>query len=117
MISRRLRIAVKHSSYKQYELAQAIVVHPSTLSAWLVGIAPVRDGDRRILQLGAILGVPAKACFSADAGRRQFLRRHLDAAMHRSPRRLAARDRGTSRKLGWTSAAWPTKSAARRTKP
>jgi len=98
MISERLQRAVKNSGYRQYELAHAIGVDRSMLSGWLVGISRVRDGDSRVLQLGAILGVPAKACFSADIGRRPFLRRHLGPAMHAGPRRGAAGDRVVSRR-------------------
>jgi transcriptional regulator with XRE-family HTH domain len=100
MISRRLRIAVKNSSYRQYQLAHAINVDHSTLSAWLNGISRVREADPRVLQLGSILGVPPRACFQANTGRRQLLRRRTLARngpgfrrKPTDPRRAASRRR------------------------
>ena len=66
-ISGRLLTAVRTTRLRQYQLAQLIRVHPSTLSAWLNGIFPVQYGDPRVLQLGAILGVPASECFDESA--------------------------------------------------
>ncbi len=66
MISERLRNAIKTASERQYRLAQRIRVHPTTLSAWVNGIFPVHRGDPRVLQLGALLGVPAAECFDED---------------------------------------------------
>lgn len=66
-ISPVLRTAVRGASVRQYQLAQLICVHPSTLSAWLNGIIPVRPGDPRILQLGALVGVPPESCFEVTA--------------------------------------------------
>ena len=63
MVSERLRAAVKVSRVRQYQLANAIGVNHSTLSAWLNGIARVKPGDARIVQLGALVGVPAGECF------------------------------------------------------
>ncbi len=63
MISQRLKSAVKNSGRRQYQLAHAIGVHHSTLSCWLNGISDVQFGDRRVLDLGAILGVPETECF------------------------------------------------------
>ena len=65
MISRRLRLAIKNSGPRQYDYAHVIKVHPSTLSGWLNGISRVRHGDPRIVQLGAMCGVPARACFAS----------------------------------------------------
>jgi len=62
-ISERLHLAVKTSTFRQYKLARAIGVHHSTLSCWLNGISDVQFGDRRVLDLGAILGVPETECF------------------------------------------------------
>jgi transcriptional regulator with XRE-family HTH domain len=66
-ISERLSFAVRTANVRQYQLAQRIEVHPSTLSAWLNGIFPVQHGDQRVVQLGDILGVPANECFEESA--------------------------------------------------
>ncbi len=63
MLSYRLRVAVKISRERQYRLARAIAVHPSTLSAWLCGIVDPQRDDPRILELGKLVGVPAEECF------------------------------------------------------
>jgi len=65
-ISKTLRHAVWTTDDRQYRLAQAILVHPSTLSGWLNGIFPVQQGDPRVIQLGALVGVPASACFEPE---------------------------------------------------
>jgi transcriptional regulator with XRE-family HTH domain len=66
MLSHELRVAIKLSPNRQYELAQVAGVHPTTLSSWVNNIVPVRDGDPRVLKLAAILGVPANRAFAAD---------------------------------------------------
>ena len=67
LISNRLRLAVKTSRERQYELAHTIGVHPSVLSAWLNDITRPRLNDPRILALGELLGVPARKCFEQRA--------------------------------------------------
>ncbi len=64
VISPRLCRAAKLSNRKQYQLAHAIGVSHGTLSAWLCGISFVQAGDPRVLKLGALLKVPARACFA-----------------------------------------------------
>ena len=65
MLSKQLRIAIKMSRSRQYELAHAIGVHPGTLSAWVNGIYQVRLGDPRIIRLAALLNVPETKAFSS----------------------------------------------------
>jgi transcriptional regulator with XRE-family HTH domain len=62
-LSPELRAAIKLSAQRQYRLALAVGVHPTTLSAWLNGIIAVRVGDLRILRLAELLGVPADHVF------------------------------------------------------
>ena len=68
VLSSEFRAAIKLSSNRQYELAHAIGVHPSTLSGWTNGIVPVRADDPRLLRLAAILDVPADRAFSQREG-------------------------------------------------
>jgi hypothetical protein len=75
MISQRLRLAIKNCGVPQYVLAKLLPVNHSTLSAWLCGISPVRRGDPRIVQLGSLVGVPARACFARPESRARATRR------------------------------------------
>jgi transcriptional regulator with XRE-family HTH domain len=92
-ISRRLRAAVKTADVRQYRLAEAIGVDNSRLSAWMCGIDTVRLNDPRIVQLGALVGVPARACFAPLASRMSRTEQPPQnvSGIRRSPRR--ARDR------------------------
>ena len=96
MLSKRLRVAVKNSGFRQYHLAQAIGVDHSTLSGWLNGISRVRPGDLRVAQLGALVGVPARACFVASSGRTTLRRDRRPASRHTTPR-ASRRTRGADR--------------------
>lgn len=75
--SERLRRAVRLSRVRQYQLANLIGVDVSSLSAWLNRARPVRESDPRVIKLGALVGVPPTACFTATGpgGRRQTSRR------------------------------------------
>jgi hypothetical protein len=63
-ISTELQNAVRCAPIRQYRLAQKINVHPSTLSGWLNRIAPVKRGDRRVLELARLLGIGENAAFA-----------------------------------------------------
>ena len=67
-LSTELRAAIKLASpqTKAYELAQAAGTHPSTLSGWITGAFPVRDGDPRVLKIAQLVGVAAHRAFDAD---------------------------------------------------
>lgn len=66
MISPELRTAIKLSRIPAYRFAQVAGVHPSTLSQWMNGILPVKDGDDRVLKLAELLGVAAEHAFSPE---------------------------------------------------
>jgi hypothetical protein len=96
MISKRLRNAIKNCGVPQYVLATLLPkpVNHSTLSAWLCGISPVRRGDPRIVQLGALLDVPPRACFAPSASRARAtrrLRQQVAATVRRGKGRSRAR--------------------------
>ena len=76
-LSQELRAAIKLSPTKQYVLAQAVGVHPATLSAWLNGIYPVHDTDVRVLKLAELLGVPKERVFCGE-GKSAFSTRCVD---------------------------------------
>ena len=67
VISSRLRDALKLADGQHWRFAQAIGVHPTTLSRWISGAQPPRSGDPRVVALGALVGVPADACFAEAA--------------------------------------------------
>ncbi len=56
-LSEKFRIALKSSPVRMYRLAQQAGLHPSTLSKFLNGIAPVKAEDPRLLRLGVLLGL------------------------------------------------------------
>jgi hypothetical protein len=66
VVSQRLRLAVRTSRYRSYELAKVATVAPGTFSAWVNGIVSVHDGDPRIIRVGAALGVTAEQCFEPE---------------------------------------------------
>lgn len=55
MVSKELQAAVKLSDMKSYEIAHAANLHPSTLSRIVCGIEKVKNGDRRVLKVAAVL--------------------------------------------------------------
>jgi len=63
-MSKKLNDAVRLYPGKRYELAWRIPMHPSSLSAVLHGIQPVKVGDPRILRLAELLGIPEEEAFS-----------------------------------------------------
>ena len=68
-ISERLRVAVKTSSIRGYQLADQIGIHRATLSCWVNRIANPAN-PRAVFKLGRILGVPANECFETASPRR-----------------------------------------------
>jgi len=68
MLSDRLRIAVRMADERQYRLARRAGLDPSIVSKWLNGIVDPKRGDPRVVKLGALVGVPADACFDNSDG-------------------------------------------------
>ncbi len=62
-ISEKFRIALKTSPVRMYRLAQQAGLHPSSLSKFVNGIAPVKVDDPRLLRLGALLGLRPEELF------------------------------------------------------
>jgi hypothetical protein len=65
-VSARLRHEVirrRCEGTKQYDIARAAGLHPTTLSSLLHDIVPIREGDSRVLAVGRVLGIPDADCF------------------------------------------------------
>jgi len=72
LISPQLRDAywrARQSGRRAYQLARDAELNPSVFSALLNESIPVRQGDPRVVRIGAVLGVPAERCFTAAADR------------------------------------------------
>ena len=48
---------------KQYEVARAAGLHPTTLSCLINDIVPLRENDPRVLAVARVLGVPDDQAF------------------------------------------------------
>ena len=66
MISRLLHDSVKLSGERAYQIAHKAGLHPSTLSRLINGIEQVKAGDKRVITVGRILGIPANQCFESE---------------------------------------------------
>ena len=62
MISKKLKRAVRLSPHRNYKIARAAGVHPSTLSQILCGIVRVKNGDERVIRIGKVLGLKPDEC-------------------------------------------------------
>jgi len=70
MISEAFKFALysqRMHGRRMYQIAAAAGVSPSTLSAILHGIRPVRQGDPRVILIGRELGLEPEQCFAAEA--------------------------------------------------
>jgi hypothetical protein len=65
-VSSRLRLEVlrrRCEGQRQYDIARAAGLHPTTLSSLLHDIVPVRADDERVLAVGRVLNIPDAECF------------------------------------------------------
>jgi len=65
-LSAHLVTAVRQSPLTDTELAAQIGASVYTLQAWLRAYTRTRRDDPRVVRLGALVGVPAHACYEAD---------------------------------------------------
>ena len=63
MVSKRFKEAVKLSSKRQYQLAWDAGVNPTTLSQIVTGYVRPKLGDKRVIRVGRLLGLPEEDCF------------------------------------------------------
>ena len=66
MISRKLLAAIKLHTEPAYRLAQKARVNPTVLSKLMCGYQPVKDGDKRIIAIGNLLGINSQDCFEGE---------------------------------------------------
>ena len=67
IVSQKLRQAVwerRAQGQKQYNLARLADVDPSSFSALLSDIVPIKPDDPRVLRIAAVLGIPAAEAFT-----------------------------------------------------
>jgi transcriptional regulator with XRE-family HTH domain len=62
-ISEEFRAKVKLNEKPAYRIAQEAGLDPSTLSKLMCGIANIQPGDRRVLSVARVIGIPFDACF------------------------------------------------------
>ena len=62
-ISKLLKNAVRLSDVRQYKVAHAAGLHPSTLSRLMNGIEIPQKNDPRVISIGRVVGIPARECF------------------------------------------------------
>jgi hypothetical protein len=62
-ISNKLKIAVRMSDLKSYEIAHRAEMHPSTLSRIICGIEKTKPNDPRVIAVGQVLDIPPEECF------------------------------------------------------
>jgi hypothetical protein len=65
-ISMRLRLELlrrRCEGQKQYDIAKAAGIHPTTLSTLVHDVWPLKENDPRVLALGAVLGLKPEECF------------------------------------------------------
>ena len=66
MISNKLKAAIKLHTEPAYRLAQKAGVNPSILSKLMRGYQPVKNGDKRIIAIGNLLGINSQDCFEGE---------------------------------------------------
>ena len=66
-ISNKLKIAVRLSDLKSYEIAHQANLHPSMLSKIINGIELVKEDDHRVLAVARVLGLNPDECFRKEA--------------------------------------------------
>jgi hypothetical protein len=65
-ISKKLIQAIKLDERRQYEIAWAAGVNPTTLSQMITGYIRPKVGDRRVVRVGRVLGIDEKECFEKN---------------------------------------------------
>lgn len=63
MLSQKFISILKLTDEPHYKIAHKANLHPSTLSKLLNGIEKIQQNDKRVLQVGKIIGLKPKECF------------------------------------------------------
>lgn len=59
--------SVKLDPRRNYKIAHAADLHPSTLSRIVNGIDRIKPNDPRVIRIGRVLGIPPEACFQEES--------------------------------------------------
>jgi hypothetical protein len=65
MVSKKLRAKVKLCRRRQYEIARAAGIHPTTLSRILNNAEPIKYSDPRVVAVGRLFGLSVAECFES----------------------------------------------------
>ena len=63
VVSNKLKVAVKLSDKRAYQIAHEAGIDPSTVSKLICGIVKPRDRDSRVISVGRVLGLKPEECF------------------------------------------------------
>lgn len=63
MVSNKLKVAVKLSDSRGYQIAHEAGIDPSTLSKLICGIIMPQINDQRVISVGQVLGLKPEECF------------------------------------------------------
>ena len=66
MLTDKFRKALKLSKTPAYRLAWEAGLHPNTLSKLVHGYLRPKDGDKRLIKIGALLGLKPSEIFDKD---------------------------------------------------
>ena len=65
-VSQKLIVAIKLNPMSAYKLAWSAGLNPTMLSKLINGIERPKPNDRRIINVGKVIGVPASECFQDE---------------------------------------------------
>lgn len=63
VVSNKLKVAVKLSDKRAYQIAHEAGVDPSTVSKLICGIVKPKNNDHRVISVGKVLGLKPEECF------------------------------------------------------
>jgi hypothetical protein len=67
IVSQKLIAAIRLNSMPAYKIAWSAGVNPTMLSKLINGIERPKQGDKRIINVGRVLGIPENECFQETA--------------------------------------------------
>ena len=63
MLSHKFISKIKLNKQPSYQIAHKAGIHPSTLSKLINGIEIIQQDDKRVLEVGKVLGLNPSECF------------------------------------------------------
>jgi hypothetical protein len=67
IVSQKLIAAIRLNSMPAYKIAWSAGVNPTMLSKLINGIERPKQGDKRIINVGRVLGIQENECFQETA--------------------------------------------------